>query len=219
MTTKNPPTLGSARALAWQRRRGAIADAWRQYRSRPAGIWALAGLALAGLAAATVPLFTDESALDPTHAPGQRLEPPSDRFWLGTDEVGRSVAVLTVWGARVSLMVGVTATVLAMLIGALIGVVAGHFGGATSWLLMRVIDWFLVLPQLVLAIALAIVLGPTQTTIVVAIAVTSWAGPARLVRSATLSVESRAYLERSRALGAGHWHQMTRHVLPNVMPL
>lgn len=211
-----PPT---ARALAWTRRRRAAGQAWTQFRRHRGAVIALAALLITAAAAIAAPLLTDESTLDPTHAPGDRLEPPSARFWLGTDEVGRSVALLTLWGARVSLMVGVTATILAMLVGALAGVVAGHYGGAVSWLLMRVIDWFLVLPQLVLAIALAIVLGPSQATIVVAIAVTSWAGPARLVRSQTLAVEGQAYLERARALGAGHWHQMSRHILPNVMPL
>jgi peptide/nickel transport system permease protein len=206
-------------ALTWTRRRRALAAFWREFRQHRTGLIGLAGLIIAAMAALAAPLLTDEATLNPTHAPGDRLEPPSSRFWLGTDEVGRSVMVLTLWGARVSLLVGITATILAMVIGALVGVVAGHFGGAVSWGLMRLTDWFLVLPQLVLAIALAIMLGPTQATIVIAIAVTSWAGTARLVRSQTLAVEGRPYLERAKALGASHWHQMTRHVLPHVMPL
>lgn len=209
----NPSTM------AWRRRKHATAQLWRQYRQHPAAVVALIGLAITSVAALAAPLLTDPATLDPTHAPGDRLEPPSAQFWLGTDEVGRSIAVLTLWGARVSLLIGITATVLAMLIGAAVGVAAGHFGKTPAWLLMRVTDWFLVLPQLVLAIALAVVLGPTQVTIVVAIAVTSWASTARLIRSQTLAIEGRAYLERAKALGAGHWHQMTRHILPNVMPL
>jgi peptide/nickel transport system permease protein len=220
--------LTSTRAVVWQRRRAALARFWRDYRQQRAGLVGLVGLAVIVAAALAAPLLTDASGLDVTRAAGQRLEPPSwwpwgpgeqGDFLLGTDETGRSVALLTLWGARISLLVGVTATLLAIGIGTLVGITAGHFGGWVSSVLMRVTDWFIVLPRLVLAIALAALLGPSIVTIVVAIGVTSWAGTARLIRAQTLAVEARPYLERARALGAGHWHQMTRHVLPNVMPL
>jgi peptide/nickel transport system permease protein len=99
------------------------------------------------------------------------------------------------------------------------GIAAGHFRGWTSAVLLRITDWFLVLPSLVLALVLAAILGGGTSTIILAIGVTSWASTARLIRAQTLSVEARPYIERSRALGAGHWHIMTRHVLPNVAPL
>lgn len=209
----------SARALVWARRRAALGRFWRDYRRQRAGVVGLAGLAVVVLLALLAPVLTDRSELDVTEATGERLEAPSGRFPLGTDETGRSILVLTLWGTRVSLVVGVTATLLAMGIGTLVGIVSGHFGGRVSWLLMRVTDWFLVLPRLVLAMALAAVLATSLSTLVIAIGVTSWAGTARLIRAQTLAVEARPYLERARALGAGHWHQMTRHVLPNVMPL
>ena len=202
----------SAVELSLPSRRGR----WWSYRSGVAGA---AVLAVVGVLALLAPLITDESTLDATRAPGERLEAPSSRFWLGTDEVGRSVLVLVLWGARVSLLVGLAATVLSVGLGALVGLVAGYFGGGTGWVLMRLTDWFLVLPQLVLAIALATVLGPTQATIIVAIALTSWASTARLVRSATLTVSTRGFVERSVALGAGGWHVIRRHVLPGVLPL
>ena len=84
---------------------------------------------------------------------------------------------------------------------------------------MGVTDWFLVIPFLPLAIVLATVLGPSTLNLIIVIGITSWAGTARLIRAQTLSIEGRPYIERSRALGAGNWHQMTRHVLPNVFPL
>lgn len=211
--------LTSARAIAWARRRDAARRFWRDYRRQRAGVIGLVMLIAAAILALAVPYVTDADGLNATGAGGDRLEPPSWQFPLGTDEVGRSVLLMTLWGTRVSLVIGITATLLAMFIGTLVGVVAGHFEGRVSWILMRVTDWFIVLPSLVLAIALAVVLGPGMTTIVVAIAVTSWATTARLIRAQTLAVEGRAYLERARALGAGHWHQMSRHVLPNVMPL
>ena len=212
-------TLTSARAVTWARRRTAVVRFWHSFRQQPTGLVGLIALVVIISVALLAPLITDESGLDVTQAPGERLEPPSWRFPLGTDESGRSVLVLTIWGTRVSLLVGITATLLAMVIGAAIGIAAGHFGGRVSAVLMRVTDWFIVLPRLVLAISLAAVLGPSLVTIIIAIGVTSWAGTARLIRAQTLSVESRPYLERAKALGAGHWHQMTRHVLPNIMPL
>ncbi|HZE38401.1 MAG TPA: ABC transporter permease [Stackebrandtia sp.] len=209
----------TATAIRWAHRRTRAADAWRQYRAQRAGMAGLIVLAAVTILAIAAPLVADADSLDPTQAPGHRFEPPGARFWLGTDDVGRSVLTLTIYGARMSLLVGVTATVLSVLIGAVVGLVAGHFARATGWVLMRLTDWFLVLPQLVLAIALAVMLGPSAATIIIAIALTSWASTARLVRSATLAVESRGYLERARALGGGHWHLITRHVTGAVAPL
>jgi peptide/nickel transport system permease protein len=206
-------------AIAWQRRRAWISRSWREYRRHRAGVAGLVILAVTIAIALAAPLITDAEGLDVTKTTGGVLDPPGGGFPLGTDEQGRSVLLLLIWGARVSLLVGITATLLAMGIGTVIGIAAGHFSGWFSGLLMRVTDWFMVLPRLVLAIALASVLGPSLVTIIVAIGVTSWPGTARLIRAQTLAVEARPYLERARALGAGHWHQMTRHVLPNVMPL
>lgn len=214
-----PAAPASPRAIAWARRRAALAAFWRSYRRQRAGVVGLVlllGIAVMTLAA---PLYTDESELRAVNAPGGRLEPPGTEFWLGTDEVGRSILLQVIWGARVSLQVGVVAALLAVVLGTLVGMFAAHFGGTLSWLLMRLTDWFIVLPSLVLAIALVIALGSSRSTIIVAIALTSWAGTARLVRAQTMAIEGRPYLERARALGAGHWHQMSRHVLPNLMPL
>jgi peptide/nickel transport system permease protein len=129
------------------------------------------------------------------------------------------VLALVVWGSRVSLLVGVAATVISMAIGTLTGIGSGHFGGVLGSVLERLTDWFLVIPFLPLAIVLSTVLGSSLLNVIVVIGVTSWPGTARLVRAQTLSVEARPYLERARVLGGGHWHQMSRHVLPNVMPL
>ena len=147
------------------------------------------------------------------------MESPSAEFPLGTDRFGRDLLGLLVWGSRVSLLVGLLAAALSVAIGTTVGVTAGHFKGAYATVLMRITDWFLVMPTLVLAIALATVLPRSLGTVVLAIGVTSWPTTARLVRAQTLAVESRPYIERAKALGGGHWHVMSRHVLPNVMPL
>jgi peptide/nickel transport system permease protein len=192
---------------------------WRVRRSNAATVSGLAVIVGFGLLAVLAPVFVAASDLSPVTAPGTPRQPPSAHFLLGTDGYGRSMLAVTVWGARVSLTVGLLATVMSVGIGALVGIAAGHFGGWVGGVLMRVTDWFLVLPTLVLAAALASVLGPGSSTVVIAIGATAWPGTARLVRAQTLTVETRPYVERARALGAGHWRVMRRHVLPNLLPV
>jgi peptide/nickel transport system permease protein len=189
------------------------------FRHDRAGMAGLAILAVFVATAILAPILIPESALDVTKATGGRLDSPSWSYPLGTDESGRSMLLLLAWGTRISLTVGLAATVISVVIGTLFGIMAGHFRGFGGHALVGVTDWFLVIPFLPLAIVLATVLGPSTMNLIIVIGITSWAGTARLIRAQTLSIEGRPYLERSRALGAGNWHQMTRHVLPNVFPL
>lgn len=211
--------MTAAKGIARARRRATAAETWRVYRRDRGGVLGLVVLVAGVVLALLAPVLTDASGLDVTRATGGTLQGPDAEFWLGTDESGRSVLLLTWWGARVSLLVGLAAAVLSMVIGTVVGVVAAHFGGPVSTLLMRVTDFFLVLPALVLAIALSTVLTRGIGTIVLAIAVTSWPPTARLVRAQTLTVETRPYVERAQALGGGHRHVIGRHVLPAVLPL
>lgn len=202
-------------------RRGvqALAHGWRLFRAQRGGMIGLAILIVFCLVAVLAPVLANKSGLDVTQANGPSSAGPSLHYPFGTDKAGRSVLTLVIWGSRISLLVGLLATVISMTIGTFIGVLAGHFGGRTGVWLMRLDDWFLVMPFLPLAIVLQTILGPRLSTTVVVIGLTSWSGTARLIWAQTLAVESRPYLERARALGAGHWHQMSRHVIPNVMPL
>ncbi|WP_255955522.1 ABC transporter permease [Streptomyces odontomachi] len=214
-----PPAPQSPRALAWQRRRGSVARFWQQYRAHRAGVVGLIALVLFALIAITAPLTVGADVQSVTKAPGNPMESPSGEFWFGTDQFGRDLLGLVLWGARVSLVVGLLAAVLSVAIGAVVGITAGHFRSAYATVIMRITDWFLVMPTLVLAIALATVMSRSLSTIILAIGVTTWPTTARLVRAQTLAVESRPYIERAKALGGGHSHIMSRHVLPNVMPL
>jgi peptide/nickel transport system permease protein len=202
-----------------QRRRVAALATWREFTANRAGVAGLVVLGVIVLLALVAPLVTDETGLDVTRVTAARWQPPSAEHWLGTDNSGRSVLLLTWWGTRISLVVGLTATVLSVAIGTLVGVSSAHFGGWVESVLMRFTDFFLVLPSLVLAIALSTVLPRGIWTIVLAIGVTSWPSTARLVRAQTLSVEGRPFIERARALGGGHLHVIGKHVLPAVLPL
>lgn len=190
----------------------------REFAARPTAIAGLAILVAVTALALAAPLFIHAGNLDVINAPGQPIAPPSARFPLGTDYAGRSILLLLIWGTRPSLAIGVIATALAMILGGGIGLAAGHYGGIVSRVLMAVTDWFIALPTLPLAIALAAVLGQGDTSITIAIAVTSWPGTARLIRAQTLTVEARPFIERAKALGARDTQLLARQVLPNVAP-
>lgn len=218
--TPPPEVPRSPRAIAWTRRRVSAKRVWATYRKSRLGMIGLIVLIFFIAVAVFAPLIANKAGLDPTcPCTGEPLQPPSLRFPFGTDNFGRSVLTLTVWGSRPSLIVGFFATVISVAIGAVIGIVAGYFGGKPETVLMRLTDWFLVIPFLPLAIVLASVLGPSLFVIIVVIGITSWPSTARIVRSQSLSVKTRPYVERARALGAGHWHLTSRHILPNVGPL
>ena len=204
--TSAPPRLMTLRRFA------------RAFARQPTGMAGLAILVAVTVVALAAPLFIHASDLDVINAPGPSLAPPSAQFPLGTDQAGRSVLDLLIWGARPSLAIGVIATVLTMILGSVIGLLAGHYGGGAAKALMAVTDWFIALPALPLAISLAAVLGQGDASITVAIAITSWPGTARLIRAQTLAVEGRPFIERAKALGARDGQLMARQVLPNVAP-
>jgi peptide/nickel transport system permease protein len=166
-----------------------------------------------------------------TSASGKRLEPPSSTHLLGTDNLGRDVLNLTVHGARISMLIGFLATIVTLVIGAVLGIVSGFVGGRTDTVIMRITDFFLVLPTFVLALIIApIVLDiigtgeilgirTTLFVIVIVIGITSWATTARIIRSQTMSVKERAFIDRARVIGSGPWRMMRVHILPNVTGL
>jgi peptide/nickel transport system permease protein len=210
----------SAARLGWQRRRQSASRFVLQFGRDKAGLFGLALLVIFGLMALLAPALVPRREL--TAAAGRNnpdLAPPSAEFPLGTDEIGRGILGQLIWGARISLFIGLVATVVAVVIGSALGVTAGFVGGRVERLLMAVDDWFLVIPFLPLAIVLAAVLGSSATTLALVIGATSWAGSGRLLRAQVLSVKERQFVERSRALGGSGWHIVTRHVLPQVTPL
>jgi len=149
------------------------------------------------------------------------LRHSSWEHWMGTDQLQRDILSRTVYGARVSLLIGLVATAVSMGLGTLVGLLSGYWGGWRDEVLMRVTDVFLVLPWLVLMIVLATLLpgGPSISKVVFVIGITGWSSTARIVRAQVLSLKERIFIERARAIGSSDYHIVRKHIFPNVFPL
>lgn len=149
----------------------------------------------------------------------RRLEPPSGSHPLGLDELGRDILSRLVYGARISVSVGLAVVVLAGLVGSVLGALAGYAGGRVDHLLMRLTDVFLAFPGILLAIALVAVLGPALEHVVLALVVIGWTGYARLVRGQVLQLREQEFIQASRVVGVGGIRIVLRHLFPNVLPV
>lgn len=202
-----------------------------RFSSRSDGIVGVAILAVFAILALAPALFVGplENAVT---ASGLPLDPPSAAHLLGTDELGRDMLNMTVHGARISMTIGLLATLITVVVGVGIGIISGFLGGRWDAFLMWLTDVFLVLPNLVLAIALAPILlsiigdeaeifgiKAKLIVIVVVIGLTSWATTARVIRSQVLSLKERAFVDRARVIGTGSGRIMRRHILPNIINL
>lgn len=203
----------------------------RRLLGRPDGLFGIAILAVFALLAAIPEILVGPLQTAVT-ATGGRLEPPSAQHLLGTDEIGRDMLNLTVHGTRVSMIIGLLATAITVFLGGVIGVVGGFVGGRIDGALMRVTDFFLVLPTFVLALILAPIIADvigagsvflgirtTLIVIVIVVGITSWASTARILRAQTLSLKQRPFVDRARVIGAGRLHIVRHHILPNVVNL
>jgi len=144
---------------------------------------------------------------------------PGPDHLFGTDDAGKDVLTNFIYGARVSLTVGFFASFISITIGGVVGITAGYYGGRVENILMRFTDIMLVIPDLPLAVVLVALTKPSLTNIILVIGLLGWTGTARLVRAQTLSVKQRKFVLRARAIGAGHWHIIRRHIFPLILPL
>lgn len=145
--------------------------------------------------------------------------PPSGDHLLGTDDHGKDILNVLVYGSQISLLIGFVASLAAMILGTSIGLIAGYYGRVTDQILSRITDFFLVVPWLPFVLVIVSILGSGLVTIVLAIALVSWPTTTRVIRSQVLSLKERQFIERARAVGAGKAYILSRHILPNVMPL
>jgi peptide/nickel transport system permease protein len=193
---------------------------WRRFFRHRMGVIGAAMLAMTVIVAVFAPFIApyDPYANVPVSI-FDIYQPPSLAHLLGTDDGGKDVLSSLIYGARVSLVVGFAAAAIALAIGGLIGIVAGYRSGVVGSGLMRITDFFLVIPDLALQIVLVAIIGPSLWTIIIVIGALGWTTTARLVRSQTLSVRERKYVMRARAIGAPDRHILRRHILPMVLPL
>jgi len=147
------------------------------------------------------------------------FSPPSPEHPLGTNDMGQDLLSELLYGARISLSVGFVAAAVATLIGTFIGVTAGYFGGVVDKVVTGIMDTFLLMPALPLMLVMAVFLGPGYFSIILVIVITSWPPIARLVRSQTMSIKKRPYIEAALAIGSSSLRIMFKHVIPNVAPL
>ena len=204
--------------LVWNTR-----EIWRIFRANWQGIIGLGILLFFSAMALLAPFLVNHAWLSPDASVTRTaFAPPSFHnylLWFGSDEQGLSVFAEFVWSSRISLFVGLLATVITTVVGAGAGIFTGYYAGWIGEFGMRITDVFLVLPWLPFAMVLAAAWGQNYAIIVLIIAVTSWAGTARIVRAQSLSVKELAFVERARAIGSSDVHIMRKHILPNVMPL
>ncbi len=221
----------NVRREAWRLRMRSLRGFVRDFARRRDGVIGFVILAAFALLALFPSVFVGQLQ-NVTTATGLQLDPPSASHLFGTDELGRDMLNLTVHGARISMTIGFLATIITIVVGAVIGIVAGYLGGRPDAILMRLTDFFLVLPTFVLAIILAPIIldligvdaeffgiRATLIVIVIVIGLTSWATTARIIRSQVLSVKERMFVDRARVIGSGPGRIMRRHIFPNVVNL
>lgn len=147
-----------------------------------------------------------------------QLLPPSTTYWLGTDNFGRDVLTRILYGARVSLVVGIVPSIVSLLIGTVLGILSGYLGGRTDFVVMRLADMMIAFPSLLLAMVVMYTLGANLLNIFLALALVGWASVARVVRSQTLALREKEFIEAARANGTKRGTIMFRHIFPNVIP-
>jgi peptide/nickel transport system permease protein len=196
-------------------------DFWNRFRRDRLAVIGLATilllLVLGLFAPAIAPYDPNQQFFDGLTLEGSPL-PPGERFWFGTDTNGRDQFSRLLYGARTSLLIGILANGIAVIIGSFLGVTAGYLRGTAGAAIMRLTDLMMAFPPLLLAIALAAILKPGLAIIIIVIALVNWVQIARVIYSETVGLSERDYIEAARALGAGPLRILFRHLLPHLVP-
>jgi len=217
MSETTSEVLQEVRYSRWSTYSKSLKQFWKVYKRSRSGMIGLVILVAFMLVAFFAPFI---APYDPNQVfVNQILQPPTWQHLFGTNDAGQDLFSQVIYGSQASLAVGFAASFIAASLGTLVGILAGYLGGPVRELLMRLTDFFLVIPALVLMIVLASVIGAGLTSIIFAIGLVGWTGPARVVMSQTLAVKERTFVEASRATGASDIYILKEHVLPNVFPV
>ena len=203
-------------------RGGMWALTWRRFRRSKLAVIALIYVGFVGALAIAAPFLAGSKSTPIPYGPNDidvanRLHPPDAQHHFGTDELGRDVLARMIHGARVSLTVGLLATMMALIVGCFFGAIAGYYGGVADWLVSRLIEVVLCFPLLFLALAIVAFFGPSIWTIMIALGLTTWTSEARYVRGEFLRIREMEFAYAARASGARDARIIFRHLLPNAL--
>ncbi|MCM3598148.1 ABC transporter permease [Metabacillus idriensis] len=189
---------------------------WQVLTSNSLGLFGLWLLIIFLLIALLAPII---APFDPTERVGPPFSKPNGQFLLGTNDVGQDILSELLYGTRISLLIGVIAAFISILLGCIVGVISGYFGGKIDSFFMRLVDLVLVIPFLPLMILLAAFIGPSFWNIVLVISLLTWASPARVIRSQVLTLKTKGYVEAAKSIGTNIKVILIRHILPGVIPI
>ena len=192
-------------------------EVWHRLKRNKMAMFGLVILTLVVLSAIFANVIADYETVVIAQNLSDRLQGPSAQYWLGTDEFGRDIFARLIHGTRVSLMVGVLSVSIAVVIGGTLGAMAGYYGGRLDNIIMRVMDVFMAVPSILLAIAIVSALGANLINLMFAISISSIPQYARILRASVLSVRDQEFVEAARAIGANDFRIIFRHIIPNAL--
>lgn len=210
MSTKENTKQTNKKRSQWR-------EVWRMLKKNKMALVGLGILVILVLLALFADVIADYDTVVIKQNLANRLKGPSAEHWLGTDEFGRDIFARLVHGARVSLKVGIIAVGISIILGGILGALAGFYGGRIDNIIMRIMDVFLAIPSILLAIAIVSALGPSIINLMVAISISSVPRYARIVRASVLSIRDQEFVEAARAIGANNARIIFRHIIPNSL--
>jgi peptide/nickel transport system permease protein len=199
------------------KKKSQIYDVWRRFKRNKLAIVGLVIFIILCVAALSAPFFFDYQVDVIGVNVQQRLQPPSFKYWFGTDDMGRNIFARVVWGARLSLFIGLTSATFALLLGGFFGTIAGYFGGQIDNFIMRTMDVFQAIPATLLAISISAALGPSTINVIIAISVSFCPSFARVARAPILIVRQTEYVEAAKSIGAKPSTIMLSEIIPNCL--
>ncbi|HLR21822.1 MAG TPA: ABC transporter permease [Tissierellaceae bacterium] len=207
----------NTKAAKGTKKRSQWSEVWRRLKRNRMAMIGLGILIVLILLAVFADQIADYDTMAIKQDPTNRMAPPNSTNWLGTDDLGRDIFARMVHGARVSLMVGIIAVGFAILFGGTLGAIAGFYGGMIDNIIMRIMDVFLAIPSILLAIAIVSALGGSLFNLMIAVGISSIPQYARIVRASVLSVKDEEFIESARAAGASDTRIILKHIIPNSL--